>query len=232
MNSYFDHLTHQYTERDWIIPLHDSLSEADIALIEAVSYVAPDTSLGKSDICVLARPNRKQCMRRDPVANMWQIRFVISGWTYGAYLAAYKLQRDGTWHDCLRAHKNDVFSMLQALNHVPPSQFRSAVIYAHAFPHGLYPDSAEWFYETHLRPYALRSSHEDWPLILDSAKALYVGHADQPLAVSLDLAPDMYRDGENLGNPFSFEESTVHTLALLGHEEFMVKPVDPLTIGM
>lgn len=220
----------EYKDENPFVTDREYLSEEDMALIETLRFVAPTTTLGAGDICTLISPTRKMLLSRKPVPRMWQVRFVISRWTYGAFKSAVTLRSEGptAWEDCLRMYGNDVYTMLRNLNPVPSKDYRQPMVYAHGFPHGHYPDTAHWFIGSQLQGYALRAGTEIWPSILDEAKAPYLG-VEVPTPVCLDFAPDLYGKGEAIGRPFSFEDTMVDTLALLGHEEFMMRPVDPRT---
>lgn len=216
----------EYENVNWLQAV-GPVDEDDMALIETLGYVAPtNTSLTAGQICQLVEPTTAMKMNGRQVSRIWQVRFVISMWTYGAYRAALRLQQAGTWGQALAIAKGDVYTMLRDHNDVPPKMYKKAIVYAHSFPHGMYPDSAAWFYAKNLLPFTVLTNHEGWPLILDSAGAPY-GGIDSPLHVTFDLAPDHYRKGSAIGRPFEFEDAAVHTMALFGYEEAMMLPVDP-----
>lgn len=208
------------------LPIHildpNAIDEADEEFLYAMADYAPNTKLKPGDLAYLTEATPFLRMRGELLPRFWQIRFVISSWTYELFRLAHspeRLESEGLMLD--RA-----IAMLDEQK-FSPTRYEKPVIYAHAFPHGLYPDSATWFPEWVLKRVSLRENNQHWERILEEARAPYAGYANRNLIApyTLDLAPDLYKDGSNVGRPFSFEDATTHTLALLGGEEPMFRPV-------
>jgi len=196
----------------------DRMTEADEEMIVAMMGYQPNTTLKPGDICYLTDVPQ-YLRRRSVLPRMWQVRFVISAWQH-ELMALVQSQRNLAGMDQAMAMLNQ-----QGL---PEAKYTKPIVYCHAFPHGLYPDSASWMPERILKKIPFREMTQGWTTILDEARAPYIGHDPTHLIApyTYDLAPDLYASGENLGRPFSFEEATVHTAALLGLEEAMWCPVD------
>lgn len=197
-----------------------SLTLADEEMLVAMMEHAPQTTFKPGDLAYLTEVPPYVRNTRRLVPRLWQVRFIISAWQHELMMLVQT-------EPGLRGIDHAITKLDQ--HGFAPSKYRKPMLYCHAFPHGLYPDSAAWMPERVLRKITFRESNQEWPLILDEAKAPFVGYDTNKLLApyTYDLAPDLYANGENLGRPFSFEEATVHTAALLGMEEVMFRPVDP-----
>jgi hypothetical protein len=201
-----------------------SMTLSDAELITAMSEYTPVTAFRPGDLAYLTEAPPRLRVARNALPRMWQIRFVISAWAHEIMRLVHSVDRVmGIDH---------VISLLESQD-MQPDRYRKPIVYAHGFPHGMYPDTTAWFPERVLRKVVLKDSNQPWPAILDEAKAPYLGYNESGLMVpyTFDLAPDLYSNGENLGKPFSFEEATTHTACLLGMEEVLFKPVDPYEIN-
>lgn len=211
----------------------NSLTIADEEMLLAMVEHPPKTDFRPGDLGYLTEAPPYLRNTKKLIPRMWQVRFIISAWQYELMTL---VQSQPTVHGIDHA-----IALLEQQGFAP-SKYRRPVLYCHAFPHGLYPDSAAWMPETVyrdgawrplLRKVVFREHNQQWQSILDEAKAPFVGYDGSNLMVPYiyDVAPDLYSDGENLGRPFSFEEATVHTAALLGMEEVLFRPVDPYYIN-
>jgi hypothetical protein len=200
-----------------------SMTIADEEMVIAMQEHPPQSRFKAGDLAYLSEVPAYLRNTRDLLPRVWQVRFVISTWA----------------HEIMRLVHSEEYLMgidhahaLLERQRLNPASYEKAVIYAHGFPHGMYPDSAAWFPERVLRKVVLRDTNQQWVQILDEAKAPFHGYDGANLLApyTFDLAPDLYSKGENLGRPFSFEEATVHTAAELGLEEVLFRPVDPYYI--
>ena len=201
----------------------DSLTMADEEMLAAMAEYVPNTKFKPGDLAYLTEaPPYLRSMRR-LLPRVWQVRFIISKWAHELMQLSHAYSVRGVDHAIALLDKQ----------HFDPNKYDQPVLYVHGYPHGLYPDSAAWVPERILRRVTLREQNQAWNTILDEAKAPFVGYDCHHLAAPyiFDQAPDMYSNGENLGKPFSFEEATTHTAALLGMEEVLFKPVDPFQIN-
>jgi hypothetical protein len=203
-----------------------AMTEADANMIAAMAEHPPHTKFKAGDLCYIteATPYQRHSSRLIP--RMWQIRFIISAWQ----------------HELMRLVHSHNLGTIQGIDHAVAlleqqgfyaTKYTRPIMYCHAFPHGIYPDSAAWIHERNLKLIPFRELNQPWTNILDEARAPFMGYDSKGLVApyTYDLAPDLYKNGENLDRPFSFEEATVHTAALLGLEEIMFRPVDPYYLG-
>ncbi len=190
---------------------HRDLTESDLEVMAAMDLYKPRTKFKSGDIAVLRSVPDILRLRHTYVPRFWQVRFVMSRWTYELILGMQSA-----------AHPQGIIDSVD----IPPNEYCRPVIYAHGFPHGLNPDTATWFGEPDLRRVKLRDSTEGWDRILDAAAAPYLGHDTENLRSTVipDLAPDQYSSGSNT-SLFPWEEATVHTAALLGLERPLLSRV-------
>jgi hypothetical protein len=218
--------------QDYVLPAHTHrvLQDSEVAFLEALDAHKPQSEFRVGDLAIIHKmPSYLRTRDADLAPCYWQVRMVISLWTYEAWALGNALRLDGRWDEGLRHFDGDVYKMLQHFSSIPSYKAKKAVIYAHGFPHGMWPNTAAWFFDGHLTRDFLRSGNEDWELILDEAHTTYVGLAPEAVmnGISLDLAPDLYGSGEKLQRPFSFEESAFHTLSCFGAEEAAVRGINP-----
>lgn len=201
-----------------------SMTMADEEMIVAFAEHMPESKFSAGDIGYLTEVTSYHRSRARMMPRLWQVRFIISMWQHELMALAHS-------HQGLMGI--DHATALLQNRGMAEINYRKPMLYCHAFPHGLYPDTAAWMPERVLRKITFRETNQQWQRILDEAKAPFVGYDDTHLMVPYiyDLAPDKYSSGEALGKPFSFEEDTVHTAALLGMEEVMFRPVDPYYIN-
>ena len=223
----------------YVVPIQiidpDEVTPEDVELLALFDEVPPHSKFRPGDLAMIKQVTEQLRLTRDSLPPMWQIRFVVSRY-------AFELMRRcrggvraiGLDHAVAQIEATAV----QALEHrgvrLPTAEdikkwSSRAVIYAHGFPHGNNPDSAAWFPESCLRRLALRGENVDWRNVLDEAHAPFLGYDEGGSSAPFifDVAPDLYSSGENLGVPFSFEEATVHTAALLGLENAFMRRVTP-----
>lgn len=198
-----------------------SINEADLTMISAMAEYPPVTKFRKGQICHLNEATHFLKQTNKLIPRLWQIRFIISAWQYEIMRLVHGSRSaiQGIDH---------AIALLEAAGFYEVNYGRP-IMYCHAFPHGLYPDSAAWIHERYLTRIPFQEQNQDWEVILDEARAPFVGFDAQGLRApyTYDLAPDLYQNGEAIGRPFSFEEATVQTAAMLGLEEVMFRPVDP-----
>lgn len=203
--------------------LDPSLRMEDEDLIQALDAYPPKTRFKPGDIASIIDAPEYLLARRRMLPRYWQIRFVVSAW-------AYELMRLRHNNQGITIYGLDhAAALIEERRGLLPQRYARPIIYAHGFPHGAYPDTACWFAERCLRKLPLRGPTENWELILDEAKAPFLGYNGELLAApfTFDIAPDLYSSGENLGSPFIFEETAFHTASLLGMEQRMLSAVDP-----
>lgn len=214
---------------DYKLPIQviDHLSPTDEELIVALDQFSPSTRFKPGDLAALHEIPPFLRLRYDAFPRFWKVRFVLSTWAHEMF--KFYLERPGL----IRGFDQAVAIMEANHHQVPISCYRTPMVYAHAYPHGQYPDSAAWLPERCLRKVQLREQNAEWPIILDEAKAPLVGYDLNVITTPFvfDLAPDNYKTGECLGRPFSHEEATFHTACLLGLEELMVRPAGVHEIG-
>ncbi len=194
------------------------LTMEDEELIEALALYKPRCIFKQEDIVELTGVP-KHLENRELVPRFWKIRFVITRWAH--HLASLALQYGGGITLSQATHMLEKHHDLGS-----ESSKREAMIYAHGYPHGEYPDSTAWFLPHHLKKTLLRENQMTWPAIVDEAKAEYLGYDTSkfPARFCLDLAPDNYSDGRNLERPFMPEEPLVNSMYDLGLEEMLHIP--------
>lgn len=194
------------------------ITDEDLEIIAAMDAYKPRTKFKPGDLATLRGIPEMVLIKhgKTGIPQFWQVRFAVSLWTFELMLVLQGTPGLGM---------DAAISRIQ----VPPAEYDRAMIYAHAFPHGENPDTAEWFKEPELRRVKLRSSTEEWPVLLDYAKVKYAGPDTDNLCVPwlFDIAPDYYKHGDNIGQPFPCEEATYQTAALLGLESAMSVPLRP-----
>lgn len=191
------------------------MTPEDEIFVEALSNYPPNTKLASGDLVLLeAVPHHLH--GQGPYPNIWEIRAVYSRWQ----LAFYNLMHQtGGMHD---------FSMarMEVARHLSPNRYHEPVVYAHAFPHGEWPSSAEWFPGSCLRKLVLQAPTVDWEPILDEFSTPFQGYDLQSFGTGIvfDLAPDIYGDQRKAKRPLVFEEDTFHRACFLGLEEACMVP--------
>lgn len=149
----------------------------------------------------------------DSFPRIWQIRFVVSKYQYHM-------------HEILHRYPGIGFDHAHEFLPMDDRLFCDPMLYAHAFPHGLYPNTCQWFEGFELKRMPLRAPTENWEPILDEFETPFLGYDTSGLGASfhLDLAPDRYDIAQRRKNPLSFEEETFNSMCNFGLEETMVVP--------
>lgn len=198
----------------------DHITDVDEEILLAMTEHPPASKFSSGDLAYL-KPGYVR-NPDDPLPSLWQVRFVVSAWQHELMMLANSIPLRGIDHAMA----------IMDRHRFERGSYEKPWLYCHGFPHGLYPDTAKWYPERALRRVTLRERNQEWETILDEAHAPFVGVDTSHIATPYhyDLAPDLYSSGANLGRPFSFEEATVHTAALLGLEPLMFsdwKELDP-----
>lgn len=194
------------------------LSLNDEEIIAAMAIYKPRTRFKESDFVILTQV--PSWLRQKPtVPRCWKIRFIVTKW-------AFELIRVATRYGNDKITLHQAMAMLEQYKGFDEREYRNPMIYAHGYPHGEYPDSAAWLPEQLLRRTIYRESTMTWNHIIEEAGARYLGYDTEkiPTHFCLDLAPDNYSDGSNLGRPFVPEEPLVNTLHFVGLGEMLEVP--------
>jgi hypothetical protein len=190
----------------------------DEAIIDTLASVPPKTKFQTGDLALLQEVPR-HLQHVEAIPRMWEVRFVVSRYQFEMHRL---LHQTGGMLDYVIAH-------VETTRRVPRHKQEDPIVYAHAFPHGEWPSSAEWFPGHCLQRLALRAPTEDWEPILDEFSSPFLGY-DSSLfgaGVVLDLAPDIYGDQRPKRRPLGLEESAFHRVCLLGLEEESMVAVPP-----
>lgn len=190
----------------------------EMDIIKNLREFPPRTNLGRGDLVMLKHLPTKQWLDFTKVPRVWQVRFVVS---------AYQFHMHSIVHEDPSVGLDQAVAMLeQNLHH---HRYEQPMVYCHAFPHGHYPNTAQWFPEHALRQIVLRAPNENWELLLDEFQTPFYGFDTDYLRgrFVFDMAPDLYGRAKNNNKPLRPEEETFHSACLLGLEEIMMKPVEP-----
>jgi hypothetical protein len=210
----------------------DRFTADDALLLDLMLDHKPRTSLEPGNIVQLVQvpPRLQGGLHRTGLAGhlpaFWKVRYVLSLWAWSILRAAN--ERTAPTIDAL---------ITEVEHELPPHAYRRPMVYAHGYPHGAWPDSATFFAERHLRRVCINDGDindlVEWPVVLDEAKASFHGYDTSAFhtAFHLDLAPDHYREGENIGRPFDHEAAAFDTACVLGLEEKMMVPTPVHLIG-
>lgn len=191
----------------------------DEMLLDLMLEHPPETKLWEGDVVKLKEvpPLVRNRFRESglglPV--FWKVRYVVSKWAFELHSIAHSFEHE---------LDSSQLSALMSESELRPDMYGDALVYAHALPHGMWPDSANWFPARSLRKIVIREENPDWEIVLDEAKAPWLGINTDFLGRPFvwDMAPDLYRDGENVGRPFDHEEATINTMCSLGMEDFLL----------
>jgi hypothetical protein len=193
------------------------LTMRDEELIEAMAMYKPRTRLKEGDFVILTDiPSYMHS--REVLPRCWKVRFVVTYW-------AYDLMRMSAAYGGAISITEARFMLERAAGH-NAYDFRRPMVFGHGYPHGEYPDTAEWLPERLLRRTVFREETMPWVEIVHEAGARYLGYDAEQIATRfvLDLAPDEYKNGSNLGRPFKQEEPLVNTLHFAGLGEMLEVP--------
>jgi hypothetical protein len=199
------------------------LTPHDEELMLALSQYSPRTRFKPGDLAMLdgAVP-KKLVVTQEKIPRVWEVRFVVSRWAMEAML---------TIHSKLDVHGIDhLFEIIRSHGGLPQHTYNSPVIYAHGYPHGIYPNTAAWLSDWNLKKLAIRDPIVGWHEIVEEAGAPFLGYDTSGLVApfQFEVAPDKYSVGNNLKHPFMHEEPGVHTLCTMGFEEQLF---DPIVVG-
>lgn len=218
----------------------------DDDLLRVMGEHQPKTKLKEGDLVYLTEcpPALRMRMKDRMIPLVWKVRFIVSSWTFELHQLAH------SFPDRILGLDHAIH-MIDSHSTLAPNRYTRPVIYAHAMPHGKWPDTAYWFREYRMEPnrygemqrntllkkVAVRDPNVEWSQVLDEAQAPFMGYdldeINRPYV--LDMAPDLYGDGENLGRPLPHEEAAIHTACLLGMESLLLGElsdgVDPYYLG-
>lgn len=202
-----------------IQPLADELGPREEDFLFLMAEYPPDTKLKHGDIVFLThvppRIREDDWFNEFGVPRYWKVQFVVSMYQYELHVAMQTFMFDS----------DQAVTYLERTGCLHPREYRKPMVYAHGFPHGDNPNTAQWFPERILRRLVLRTADVDWEPTLDEFKTPFEGYASHECrgGFVLDLAPDLYgEDCELIGGPLSHEESTFDTAAKMGLEESMM----------
>lgn len=212
------------TDYDLPVVLIDpnSITEQDEELLAALARHAPATKFKRGDLAMLkGEIPQKVKMDFERIPRVWEVRFVLSRWTMEAMLA---LQA--------RPDIEGIDHLTAILEHQGGPQrwdYEQAVLYCHGYPHGTYPNSVAFLREWNLQRLTMRDPIQPWKVIVNEAGAQFNGYDTSTLVrpFHLELAPDQYRAGNDVGHPFSWEDSNVNVLCVSGLEEMLFDPIVP-----
>lgn len=191
------------------------MTPEDAVFAELLMKYPPRTNLSAGDLCRLV--SIPSAFAGDgPFPNIWEVRAVYSMWQ--RMLHDFVNKNGGAFDWAL--------TQIEVAQHLPPNRYREPVVYAHAFPHGEWPSSAEWFPEYCLERMPLVAPTPAWEPILDEFSSPFRGYdpAQVGTGIVLDLAPDIYGDQRPRTRPLVFEEDAFHKVCLLGLEEACMVP--------
>ncbi len=211
----------------------NGLTLEDAEFLDAMMEYEPHTNLRPGDLAYLTEcpPYLRSKLRLEGrlVPLMWKVRFIVSAWAHELHNMAHAIPDRIVGVD-------HAFALVEESS-LDPKRYNHAVIYAHAMPHGQWPDTSCWFPNRCFRKVVVRDPNHDWPVVLDEAKAPFLGYDTDRIMRPFvwQMAPDLYRDGENVGKPFAHEEAAIHTACLLGMEPLLLgdlsSGVDPYYVG-
>lgn len=208
-----------------------SVTEHDIEMMAALDVHPPESEYKPGDLLKLRLDQLPAYIPArfggapNQVPLVWKVRFVISKW---AFQVMSLLESSGAQQFV------GIDNMIASVERtkLSPHEYTKAILYVHAFPHGLNPDSALFIEERNRKGirtterFYVREEVPQWPVVLDEARARYIGFdpSESRSSFSWNLAPDLYRDGENIGKPFVHEYATVDTMANNGLERLLFDP--------
>lgn len=194
---------------------HAGLTPNDEAFLELLQQYPPRTNIKVGDLAMLLEVPR-HLAGQGPYPNIWEVRLVVSRFQFELHRLVH--QTGGMFDFAI--------AQIEAARRLPPHRYTDPVFYAHAFPHGQWPSSAEWFPSWCLKRLMLRAPTEEWEPILDEFSSPYMGYdpSDFGAGIVFDLAPDIYDDQRRKTRPLSFEEDSFHRACLLGLEESCMVP--------
>ncbi len=191
------------------------MTPEDAAFVDLLRKYPPKTRMASGDLAMLLEVPR-HLSGQGPFPNIWEVRAVYSRWQFLMHQLVHQSGGAFDW----------AVAQIEVARRLPPNRYREAVVYAHAFPHGEWPSSAEWFMEANLKRLVIKAPTEDWQPILDEFSSPFVGYDLEAFGVGVvfDLAPDIYGDQRQKTRPLIFEEEAFHKACLLGLEEHCMVP--------
>lgn len=213
----------QHELRIQVINPH-GMTPDDMAFVELLQQYPPRTNFSAGDLAMLLEVPKHLGDNEYRIPNIWEVRGVYSRYQFELHRLVHQTGGMFDW----------AIAQIEMSRRLPPNRYREAVIYAHAFPHGQWPSSAEWFPEWCLKRLMLKAPAPEWEPILDEFSSPYMGYnpSDFGAGVVFDMAPDIYADGRNRTRPLSFEEDSFHRVALLGMEERCMVPTEVRELGV
>lgn len=194
------------------------MTPEDEAFVSLMLEYPPRTKFKTGDLAMLTTVPR-HLGGQGPYPNIWEVRTIVSRYQLELHRLVHQGGNSPLMFDW-------AINQMEVARRLPPNRRNDAVIYAHAFPHGQWPSSAEWFPEWCLRRLVMRGPTEEWEPILDEFSTPYVGYDPNAFSagVVLDMAPDIYGDQRQVKRPLSFEEDAFHRACLVGLEEHCMVP--------
>lgn len=191
------------------------MTPEDAAFVELLRKYPPRTNFASGDLAMLLEVP-KHLTGQGPFPNIWEVRAVYSRWQFMLHNLVHESGGMFDW----------AITQIEVARRLPPNRYCEPVIYAHAFPHGEWPSSAEWFPADCLKRLMLKAPTEDWQPILDEFSSPFVGYDNAAFGsgIVFDLAPDVYGDQRQRTRPLVFEEGAFHKACLLGLEEHCMVP--------
>ncbi len=195
----------------------------DAAFVELLQQYPPRTQFQSGDLAMLLEVPRHLTQVEARFPNIWEVRAVYSRYQFELHRLVHQTGGMFDW----------AIAQIEMSRRLPPNRYCEAVVYAHAFPHGQWPSSAEWFPEWCLKRLMLRAPTPEWEPILDEFESPYHGYdpRDFGAGVVFDMAPDIYGDGRHHVHPLGFEEDSFHRIALMGLEEKCMVPSESHDLG-
>lgn len=192
-------------------------------LLLGLTQFTPATKFRAGDLAMLrgAVP-KKLTVTVEKIPRVWEVRFVVSRWMMEAML---------TLHSSINVQGLDhLIDLIESHGGLPKYLYDQPVIYAHGYPHGIYPNTAAWLAEWNLKRLAIRDPVMPWANIVNGHGAAFLGYDTTDLVApfQFEYAPNNYGEGNALTHPFAEEEAGVQTLCSSGLEEYLF---DPIIIG-
>ena len=150
----------------------------EFEFIDNMAIYEPKTSLKQGDL-VLLRFHQVDPLEAYP--KIWQVRFVVSKYAHDI-------------HEIVHSNPGIGFDHAHDFLRISADMYCLPMLYCHAFPHGLYPDTCMWFEGYEVKKLMFRAHTEQWEPILDEFETPFLGYDTTGLGASfhLDLAPDRY----------------------------------------
>ncbi len=196
------------------------LTLQDEELLYVLVRYPPRTRLREGDIVMLNKVPLylRNKLPHEFLPRFWKVRFVISRYAFDIVRMAI--------------HRQGYITLTEAKALVEHYRInsqrdgRSPIVYMHGYPHGEYPDTAVWAYEHSVDPTIFREKSMIWEEIVHEAEAPFEGYDLEKIALpfTLDIAPDHYGKGQNIGHPFRKEEPLVQTMYNNGLEKLLEVP--------